>query len=149
MGDETRAKNLAAVRRFVEGYKSGGDESIADEILSPGFVNYSTLPGVAPDAEGAKTLFRVMRGAFPDLHVTIEDMLCDGDKVVTRQTFTGTHLGTYLGVPATGRRVAWGVIDILRLKEGRAIEHWSEANVLSLLEQIGGLPSGQFDASRP
>jgi len=149
MGDETREKNLAAVRRFVDGYKSGGDESIADEILDPGFANRSTLPGVPPDAEGAKNLFRVMRGAFPDLHVTIEDMLCDGDEVVTRQTFSGTHLGTYLGVPGTGRRVAWGVIDILRLKEGRAIEHWSEANVLSLLEQIGGLPSGQFDASRP
>jgi predicted ester cyclase len=148
MTGDVQQANLRLVRRFVDGYKTGGDESIADDFFDPSFVNHSTLPGIEPDLDGVKTLFRIMRAAFPDLHVDVEDMLADGDKVVTRQTFRGTHRGTYLGVAPTGRTVDWGVIDILRLRDGRATDHWSEANLVSLLEQIGGLPPGGFDASR-
>src|SRR3954464_405177 len=114
----TSHSNKDVVRRYVEEFKSGGDEAGADELRSPAFVNHSAPPGTPAGPEGGLIAFRALRAAFPDMTVTVEDMVSEGDKVVTRQTFSGTHQGTWLGVRATGRKVAWSVIDIVRLEDG-------------------------------
>jgi predicted ester cyclase len=128
--------NKAVVRRWIEEFKTGGDESVSDELRSPDFVNHSAPPGAPAGPDAGKLAFRAMRGAFPDLHVTIEDQLADGDQVVTRQTFSGTHRGEWLGVPATGRAVSWAVIDIVRLVDGRLVDHWAVADMHGLLGQL-------------
>ena len=133
---EVAERNKAVVRRWIEAFKAGGDESVSDELRSPQFVNHSAPPGAPTGPEAGKLAFRAMRAAFPDLHVRIEDMVADGDRVATRQTFSGTHRGEWSGVPATGRRVAWAVIDIVRLEDGLLVDHWAVADLHGLLGQL-------------
>jgi steroid delta-isomerase-like uncharacterized protein len=132
----TAERNKAVVRRWIEEFKTGGDESVSDEVRSPHFVNHSAPPGAPTGPEAGKLAFQAMRSAFPDLHVTIEDMLAEADRVVTRQTFSGTHRGEWLGVPATGRAVSWAVIDIVRLDDGRLVDHWAVADLHGLLGRL-------------
>jgi predicted ester cyclase len=109
---------------------------VSDELRSPDFVNHSAAPGSPNNPDAGKAMFRAMRRAFPDPHVTIEDQLAEDDRVVTRQTFSGTHRGEWLGVPATGRAVSWAVIDIVRLVDGRLVDHWAVADLHGLLGQL-------------
>jgi steroid delta-isomerase-like uncharacterized protein len=132
----TPEENKAVVRRYVEEFKTGGDESVAAALRSPDFVNHSAPPGTPSGPDGGLRLFRSLRAAFPDLAVRIDDMVAEGDEVVTRQTFTGTHRGEWLGVPGTGRAVSWSVIDIVRLVDGRMTDHWAVADFHGLLGQL-------------
>lgn len=134
-------QNKAIVRRFVEEFKTGGDETVADDLRSPHFVNHSAPHGTPNGPEGGRQLFRALRTAFPDLWVEIEDMVAEGDKVVTRQTFHGTHRAEWLGVPATGRAVQWAVIDIIVLEDGKLAEHWAVADFHGLLGQLEASPA--------
>jgi predicted ester cyclase len=132
----TPEQNKAVVRRWIEEFKTGGDESVSDELRSPHFVNHSAPPGAPTGPEAGKLAFRAMRAAFPDLRVTIEDMLADRDQVATRQTFAGTHRGEWLGVPPTGRLVSWAVIDIVRLDGNMIVDHWAVADLHGQLAQL-------------
>jgi predicted ester cyclase len=91
-----------------------------------------------------KQLFGMLRGAFPDLHAEIQDQTADGDKVWTRKTFKGTHRGDFMGIPPTGKEVAWDVIDIVRMRDGQFIEHWNVVDAMGLMAQLGavGSPAG-------
>ena len=80
-------------------------------------------------------------GAFPDLHVTVEDLIAEGDKIVGRVTLTGTHQGELLGIPATGKKVAFSEIHIVRISNGKAVEHWEIADIMSMMQQLGVIPS--------
>ena len=131
--------NKAIVRRFVEEVQNGGDLMVLDELAAPGYVNHSAPPGVPADREGLKQLTAMFRRAFPDGRMTIEDMVAEGDRVATRKTFRGTHRGELMGIPPTGREVAIGLIDIVRLGGGKVVESWSAADDLGLLQQLGAL----------
>ena len=132
--------NKALVRRFVDEVQSGGNIDLIDEVCSPGFVNHSAPPGIPADREGIKILTAMFRGAFPDSHFTIEDMVAEGDKVVTRKTFHGTHEGEFMGMPPSGRAVSMGLIDIVRVYDGRVVEHWSVGDSLGMMQQLGVIP---------
>jgi predicted ester cyclase len=82
----------------------------------------------------------MFRQAFPDSYFTIEDMIAEGDKVVTRKTFHGTHEGEFMGIPPTRRRVSISLIDIVRIAGGRVVEHWSLADNLGMMQQLGVIP---------
>ena len=84
---------------------------------------------------------RAIRSAFPDLHVTIEDQIAEGDKVVTRVTFRGTHQGEFSGIAPTGKRVEYSGIAIDRIANGKVVEMWHISNMAGLLLQIGATPS--------
>jgi predicted SnoaL-like aldol condensation-catalyzing enzyme len=132
--------NKALVRRFVVEVQSGGKVDLIDEICSPEFVNHSTPPGIPPDREGIKILTAMFRGAFPDSYFTVEDMVAEGDKVATRKTFHGTHEGEFMGIPPSGRAVSMGLIDIVRISDGRVVEHWSMGDTLGMMQQLGVIP---------
>ena len=132
--------NKALVRRFVDEVQSGGNIDLIDESCSPGFVNHSAPPGIPADREGIKLLTAMFRGAFPDSHFTIEDMVAEGDKVATRKTFRGTHGGDFMGMPPTGRVVSMGLIDIVRVSDGRVVEHWAMGDSLGMMQQLGVIP---------
>ncbi len=74
---------------------------------------------------------------MPDYHTTIEDLIAEGDKVMARVTMTGTHTGNFWGIPATGRRVNLTGIYIVRIKDGKIVEHWGEENGLTVFKQLG------------
>lgn len=133
-------QNKALVRRFVEEVQSRGNIDALDEICSPEFVNHSAPPGVPSNCEGVKQLTAMFRQAFPDSYFSVEDMLAEGDKVATRKTFHGSHQGEFMGIPPTGQQVSMELIDIVRIADGRVVEHWAVGDNLGMMQQLGIVP---------
>jgi steroid delta-isomerase-like uncharacterized protein len=136
----TTETNKALIRRMVEEIQNGGNLELLDELLAPTFVKHTPAPGLSPDQEGIKQLLSMFRAAFPDGSMSIEDMVAEGDMVVTRKTYRGTHQGQFLGLPPTGRRVSVGLIDMMRLVDGKVVEHWNVGDDLGMLQQLGVIP---------
>ncbi len=134
--DELRA----AARRFFEEVWNKGNVGETEAFLAPKFVSHNTLDVriVGPGEYGrAVTDYR---GAFPDLHTTLEDVLVDGDRVVVRGTDRGTHRGDFMGLPASGREVTTTWIEIFRMENGKAAEGWLESDWSKLRSQIVAEP---------
>ena len=134
-------RNKAVIRRFVEEVQNEKNEAAYDELNDPEFVNLSSPPGVPSDREGGKLYLWGFLNAFPVSHVTIDDMIAEGDRVVTKKTFTGTHTGDFAGIPATGKTVTLQYVDIMRVREGRIVEHWLSMDQLSFMQQLGVIPA--------
>jgi steroid delta-isomerase-like uncharacterized protein len=113
------------------------DLDALDDLISPQILNHGADPSDPPGAARFKRNFRALIAAFPDFKITVEDQVAEGDKVVVRWTDTGTHLGTFEGVAATGKRLVLTGIDILRIADGRIVERWSEYDMLSVFEGLG------------
>lgn len=134
MHDET---NKEVVRRFNIDVIQNGDRAAFDALMAPDFVNHAAPPGASPGPEGMwRTFDRVLRPALEALAVTIHDQVCEGDKVVTRKTISGRHTGELMGIAPTGRPVAIDVIDIVRVREGRYVEHWGINTLPALLARL-------------
>jgi steroid delta-isomerase-like uncharacterized protein len=136
-------RNKAVIRRFVEEVQNNKSEAAYDELNDPEFVNLSSPPGVPSDREGGKMYLWGFLNAFPDSRFTIDDMIAEGDRVVTKKTFTGTHDGDFAGIPATGRTVTLQYVDIMRVRDGRIVEHWLSMDQLSFMQQLGLIPTPQ------
>jgi predicted ester cyclase len=122
-------------RLFVQGI-ARGDERVIDELIDERYVNHD-FPDAPPGREGFKQVGRAWRAAFPDIAFTLHDVLVDGDRVMTRGTFTGTHRGDFAGIPATGRYVEVAWMDIWRAAGGRFVENWVRIDMSSMLAQLG------------
>ena len=134
-------ENKALVRRFVDEAQSRGNVDAIDELCSPEFVNHSAPPGVPSNREGIKQVTAMFRQAFPDSYFTVEDMVAEGDKVATRKTFHGTHQGEFMGISPTGYQVSIGLIDIVRIADGKVVEHLSMGDNLGMMQQLGVIPT--------
>jgi steroid delta-isomerase-like uncharacterized protein len=137
---DATASNRATFSRFHEATNSGDTERISkmiDEIVEPDVLFHAPLPTGATGAQALKQVWPVLLRAFPDLHIAVEDVIAEGDKVVARQTVTGTHQGEYMGVPPTGKSVTYNEIFILRFANGRIAEIWGVVDVLSQMKQLG------------
>jgi predicted ester cyclase len=132
--------NKAVIRRFVEEVQNNKNWDVYDELNAEDFVNHSAPPGVPNDREGGKMYLGAFMGAFPDCHFTIDDMIAEGDQVVTKKTFTGTHTAELNGIPPTGKRVTLQFADIMRVRNGKIVEHWLTMDQLSFMQQLGVLP---------
>ena len=132
--------NSAIVRRFVDEVINQGKMGSAEEFVWEDVVEQVPLPGQGPGLEGLKDVLRGMRSAFPDIEFSIKEQVCEGDKVVSRFEWTGTHKAEFMGVPATGRQVrVWGVV-IDRLEAGRIKDTRILMDALGLMMQLGALP---------
>lgn len=118
-----------------------GDLTLLDDVIAPDAIDHDPVPGQAPGREGIKKAFAEFRSAFPDLRATVEDMVAEGDEVACRVTVRMTHRGEFLGIAATGRKVAQSGIDILRMVDGRLAERWGRFDDLGLLQQLGATVS--------
>jgi predicted ester cyclase len=127
------------VRRFVDEYQTGADERAFAELLHPDVLDHSRPPGIAPGADGVRQQFDGFRAAFDGFRAEILDQIAEGDKVVTRKVFRGSHSGSFNGVEPTGAKVEIHVIDIVRVQDGRIVEHWNCVDRLGLLAQLGAL----------
>ncbi len=135
-------QNKAVARQLVEEVFNRGNMSKIDEFMAPDFIEREELPpGIPRDREGVKMLTTMLRSAFPDFKATIDDLLAEGDKVVIRQTWSGTHKGEFMGIPPTGRSVSFGVIDVIRFSGGKVVEHWGLMDSMSLMQQLGAVPA--------
>lgn len=133
-------QNKRLVRHAIEEVWNKGNYDAVDQLVSSDFVIHGSQGDIHGPA-GTKQSFRALRTAFPDLHFRIEDQFAEGDRVVTRWTATGSHLGAFQGVPATGKRVNMAGTDIDHLANGKIVECWTNVNDLGLLQQLGVVPS--------
>jgi steroid delta-isomerase-like uncharacterized protein len=130
--------NKATMLRLYEEVFSGGNLEAIDELLADDFVEHEELPPGIPQGKGApRALATMMRGAFPDFHVAVEEMLEDGNKVITRARFSGTHQGEFMGIPPTGKRFDIPVIDIVEFRDGKGIAHWGIMDQAGMMGQLG------------
>jgi len=135
-------QNKALFRRLMEEVFDRGNISLIDELFAPDFVEHEELPpGIAAGSEGVKQLSTMFRSAFPDFKATIDDIIAEGDKVVVRGTWSGTHKGEFMGIAPTGKRVSFGVIDIVRIEGGKFVEHWGQMDNMGLMQQLGLIPA--------
>lgn len=134
-------RNKAVIRRFVEEVQNNQDWAVYDELNDPAFVNLSAPPGVPADREGGKVYLQALASAYPDARFTVEDMIAEGDQVVTKKTFSGTNTGEFAGMPATGRAVSVQYVDIMRVYDGRIVEHWLSMDRLVWFQQLGLAPA--------
>ena len=132
------AENKAVIRRYIEEVFNQGNLSTIDEVIAPGCVNHDPVnPVTGPD--GVRELATKYRTAFPDLHLTVQDMISDGDKVVTRWTYSGTHQGNLEGIAPTGKSTAGGGVTIGRVYGGKIQEMWVNWDALGLMIQLGAV----------
>ena len=135
-------ENKAMVRRVMETYGKGQEASMAvlEELYAPDYVYHG--PGAFGNADLAATkqMVRAFFTAFPEQHVTVEDLIAEGDKVVSRYTFRATHQGEFMGVPPTGKGMTVSGIMISRFAGGKWVEDWDSPDALSLMQQLGAIP---------
>src|ERR687894_2557249 len=136
----SEAENKTVAVRFNEDVWGRGDEAALEELLAPDFVEHDPLSGQSPDREGHRQILAAFRSAFPDLHVTTEDVVAEGDKVVSRWTARGTHQGDLMGVAPTGNRVEVMGVTISRIEGGKIVEEWDIYDALGMMEAIGAFP---------
>jgi steroid delta-isomerase-like uncharacterized protein len=132
--------NQQVIRQAFDEIYNKGNMALVEDVVSNDFVVH--LPG--DDLHGPSALKQyvlALRGAFPDLHLTIDDQIADGDKVVTRWTATGTHAGTFQGIDPTGKSATLRGVDIDRFEDGKAVECWTTTDDLGLLQQLGVVPA--------
>ena len=135
MSDDTKS----LVRRLYAEVSAGNLDAL-DELISDDMVEHEETAGLEPTKEGVKQFFAMFRAAFPDLGMEAHEMLAEGDLVCVRGTMTGTHQGEFMGIPPTGKRVEMQLIDIVRVRDGQAVEHWGVTDALSLMQQLGAIP---------
>ncbi len=128
-------KSKATVRWFIEEGYNKGNLAVVDEVVADNIVCHSPLPGQASGRAGINLLITSLRSAFPDLQVTVEELIVLGNMVFARVRFDGTHLGTFMDILPTGLGVTWTRIMLYRFADGKIIEHWSEIDPLSMLQQ--------------
>jgi steroid delta-isomerase-like uncharacterized protein len=133
--------NGAIVRSFVEETINQGRVDSAERFVWEDVVEQVPFPGQGPGVEGLKDVLRGMRAGFPDIHFAIEEQIAEGDKVLSRFEWTGTHRGAFLGVPASGRAVkVWGMV-VDRFVDGRIKETRIIMDTLGLMMQLGAIPA--------
>jgi predicted ester cyclase len=134
--------HAAAMRGTYERINAGDIAGFGD-LVADDFVEHGGGgPGFPPTKEGTLEFFRSLLAAFPDMRLTVEDLIAGGDKAVARVKVTGTHNGEFMGVPPTGTRVGVELIDIQRFDNaGLVCEHWGVADMLSLMQQLGVVPA--------
>ena len=128
------------MRRFVE-FINTADSAMARDLVSPDAAFH--VPG-RPDPltgpEGYLAIIAMMRGGFPDIQWTLEEMVVEPTKVAARFTMRGSHQGPFLGIPPTGRTIAVQALNIYHLSDGHIVKEYGQPDMMGLMQQIGALP---------
>ena len=134
-------QHKATIRRYLDEAWNKGNVGIIDELMAPNYARY--LPGAAAplNREAQKQRILGFRRAFPDLTLTPEDLLAEGDRVAFRMLLRGTHQGEFLRVSPTGKQVVVGALDVARFENGKIVEQWGITDTLGLLQQLGAVPA--------
>lgn len=138
-------ENKDLARRFMEEAYNKGNVDFIDEVVASDYVAHdpNSPEGTGGGADGAKQFVETYRSAFPDLRMTIEDLIAEGDKVVVRWTARGTHQGELMGIPPSGNRVEVTGISVDRIEGGKFVEGWSSYDALGMMQQIGAVPMAE------
>jgi predicted SnoaL-like aldol condensation-catalyzing enzyme len=134
-------ENKSLARRYVEQVLNEGNLNALDDFASPNYKRYLSPTAAPLTPEVQKQRLAGLRAAFPDIHLTIDDVIAEGDRVALRMTLNGTHQGTLQGIAPTGKPVTVFAFDVIRIENGKFIEHWGGPDLLSMLQQLGAVVS--------
>jgi steroid delta-isomerase-like uncharacterized protein len=134
-------ENKASIRRYVEEAWNKGNVDIMDELMAAHYSRHMAISAPPLTREGQKQRILGFRRAFPDLCLTIEDMIAEGEKVSFRLTLRGTHQGEFMRVPPTGKQIEVGAVDVARFEDGKVVEQWGQTDMLGLLQQLDAIPA--------
>jgi steroid delta-isomerase-like uncharacterized protein len=134
------AANRALARRWYDEFINAHDVDALDDLLASDFASHFLSGAAGRGRDDLKQIDGAMFSAVPDLRVTVQDMVAEGDKVAVRYASQGTHTGDDLGVPATGREFTGTAMDIFRIADGKIAERWAELDFTGFLRQIGAFP---------
>ena len=132
----SKQANIQTQQQFGEAINSGNLEKF-HQLMSPDVVDHDPAPDQGPGPEGFIQFFTTFRSAFPDLKVSVEQMVADDENVSIAYTVTGTHQGDFMGVPATNKQVKARGVQIARFENGKIVERWGSSNELGILKQLG------------
>lgn len=138
--EEQAEQAKAVVRRLYREVFNEGRLEVIDELVAEQGVDYEHLPDADGDLRAnLKGWLAVLRTAFPDYHVEVKDLIAEGDRVAVRTVVTGTNCGDFMGMPANGKRIRVGGMDIVRVADGRIVEHWGVSDSAALLDQLDAI----------
>ena len=130
-------EHKALARRFYSSL-SAGKLDVIDEVVAEDFIEHEQFPVLESGREGTRQFFQMMRSAFSEFTMTMQDILADGDRVVVRGKMSGTHPGDFMGIPATGLRIDVPFADFVRFEDGKVVEHWGVTDTGAMMEQLKG-----------
>lgn len=137
MSDE---QNKTKVRYYFEEVWNKGNLAVVDEVVDANVVDHN-IPSVTPaGSEGQKVFVQVIHSAFPNLTLTVQDLLADGDKVIVRFSIRGTHQRDFMGIPPTGKSINVSAISIYRFEGDKCVELWTEFDQFGMMQQLGVIP---------
>ncbi len=134
------AENKAIMQQFVDGMNAQ-DDSFIDRLVDPNYIEHDPEPGQAPGAEGLRGIMKMLFTGFPDIKVTVNQMIAEGDVVSVAVTTTGTHNGDFMGIPATGKEISITEVHMMRMVSGKMVEHWGLADGMGMMHQLGVMPA--------
>lgn len=137
---DTITSNKSLCRKFFEELHNKGNLGIIDEVVDPNVYSHDPFPNQAAGSVGLRNTIKLFRSAFPDMSVKINDMIAENDKVMTKLTVYGTHTGEFMGIVSSNNKIEYEEVIILRITNGKIVEHWAVADALSLMQQIGAIP---------
>jgi steroid delta-isomerase-like uncharacterized protein len=132
----------ALAQRWFTEVMNEGNQEVIDELCAENFVDHDPLPGTSPDRQGIHDFVKQVRAAFPDIEMTADDILVEGDRLAVRSTVRGTHQGEFMGIPASSKKVEVSNYDFVRFENDQVVEHWGTIDSAALMEQIGAVPAG-------
>lgn len=133
---ESAQQNKRLVRRLYDEVFVKWNLDVVDELVAPEFIGHEMPPGLPPGPQGFREFYGILRAAFPDVQLTVEDMIAEGDKVVVRWRSRAIHKGAFRGIPPTGGDASTTGIAIYRLSKGKVVERWVEVDMLGLTERL-------------
>ena len=133
--------NKTVSRRLTEEAFNQGNYDVIEELVAPTFVNHDPTTGDTKGPQGTRELIEGYRSAFPDLKLTIEEQVAEGDLVATRWTARGTHKGELMGIAPTGKESTVTGMSIEKIKDGKIVESWNNWDTLGMMRQLGAIPA--------
>lgn len=132
-------QNIATANRILEVINTK-NIALLDALVTPNGVDHAVPPGMPETVESSKKFLTMLTTAFPDLTITLDDVVAEGDYVVQRITSTGTMKGEMLGMPPSNKKATWAEVHMVRFVNGKIAEHWGNMDQLGMLQQLGFIP---------
>jgi steroid delta-isomerase-like uncharacterized protein len=132
--------NKRLATRFYDEVINGGDHALIKELLADDYVEHAEAPGIPNNRDGVVMWFQMMRGAFPDMKMSVLRMVAEDDEIWVHYRCTGTHKGEFMGLPPTDNKFDIEGVDRVRVRDGKAIEHWNVTDTMGMMQQLGLAP---------
>ena len=135
---DTAERNRELVRRLHRDLLASGDLAVLDRFFAEDFVSHNMPPGFPQGREGVRLFFEALRDGLSEVEVTVDELVAEGDRVAVATTTTGRHTGALMGFEPSGRTVSFAGLDMVRIEDGRIVEHRGLTDTVGLLRQLHG-----------